>query len=316
MRSRRSRGLLESSVGPATLKSYRVALASFLAWLQEEGVVRVGGFDYLDDLLSEYFDHLFVSLGRKGRQQAANTRSAVLLFLPNGRWALNCSARALKGWARLRPSKQRPPMPWDLATILVDQFRRDNLLEYKWILRACFEGYLRLSEAVGVKLADLDVSGQEGILALPKSKTGLNQSVVIHRGDWLELTRRLLKRRPAHQPSLVSVSAQSFRSALKKALKNLGVSRVSFTPHSLRHGGATRDYMLGVPMADIVVRGRWAQSKTASRYIQQGRALLVKLDLPKKLRGKMRRISAQMLAEPKLGVLGMLPPRKKKTKQK
>ena len=127
---------------------------------------------------------------------------------------------------------------------------------------------------------------------------------------WLELTRRLLKRHSTHQPSLVSVSA------LKKSLKNFGANRVSFTPHSLRHGGATRDYMLGVPMADIVVRGRWAQSKTASRYIQQGRALLVKLDLPKKLRGKMRWISAQMLAEPKLGVLGMLPPRKKKTKQK
>ena len=48
MSTKGNRGLLESSVGPATLKSYRTALASFLAWLQEEGVVRVRGFDFLD----------------------------------------------------------------------------------------------------------------------------------------------------------------------------------------------------------------------------------------------------------------------------
>ena len=267
-------------------------------------------------MLLKYFDHLFVSVGRKGRQHAANTRSAVLLFLPNGRWSLNGSARALKGWARQRPSKQRPPMPWDLATILVNEFGRRNQLEHEWIFRACFEGYLRLSEAVGVKREDLDVSGQEGILALPKSKAGLNKSVVVHGGDWLDLTKKLLKRPPNHRSNLVSVSAQSFRSALKKALRKLGIKRVTFTPHSLRHGGATRDFMLGVPMADIVVRGRWAQAKIASRYIQQGRALLVKLDLPKKLRSKMRRVSKQLLAEPKLGSLGMLPPRGKRGRSK
>ena len=62
MRAKGNRGLLESSVGPATLKSYRSALSSFLAWLQEEGVVRVKGFEALDDLLVEYFEFVFVSL--------------------------------------------------------------------------------------------------------------------------------------------------------------------------------------------------------------------------------------------------------------
>jgi hypothetical protein len=115
--------MLESSVGPATFKSYRTALASFLAWLQEEGVVRVKGLDALDELLVEYFEFLFVSRGPKGRHHAVNTRSAILLFLPNARWSMNGSARALKGWARLKPSKQRPPMPWELATLIADHFR-------------------------------------------------------------------------------------------------------------------------------------------------------------------------------------------------
>ena len=307
MRAKGNRGLLESSVGPATLKSYRSALSSFLAWLQEEGVVRVKGFEALDDLLVEYFEFVFVSLGPKAKHHAVNARSAILLFSPNARWSMNGSARALKGWSRLKPSKQRPPMPWELATLIVDELRERKLRDHEWVFRACFEGYLRLSEAIGAKAQDIDASNQEGVLALPKSKTGLNQSVIIHQGDWLNLTRRLLKRPPKKSSSLVRISAHEFRRTLQTVLKKLGVRHVRFTPHSLRHGGATRDFMLGIPIADIVVRGRWAQAKTASRYIQQGRALLVKLSLSKGLRKLMRSTASRILAAKKFGVLGMLP---------
>ena len=316
MRTKGNRGLLESSVGPATLKSYRTALASFLAWLQEEGVVRVKSFLLLDDLLVEYFEFLLVSQGPKAKHHAVNTRSAILLFSPNAKWSMNGSARALKGWARLKPSKQRPPMPWELATLVVNDFRKRRLPDHEWVFRACFEGYLRLSEAIGAKAEDLDVSNQEGVLALPKSKTGLNQSVIIHQGDWLDLTRRLLERSPTRNSALIRITAHQFRRTLKAVLKKLGVKRVQFTPHSLRHGGATRDFMLGVPIADIVVRGRWAQAKTASRYIQQGRALLVKLSLPKHLRILMRSTASRILAAKKFGVLGMLPPKGGRLKKK
>ena len=316
MRTKGNRGLLESSVGPATLKSYRTALASFLAWLQEEGVVRVKSFDALDELLVDYFEFILVASGRKGRHHAVNTRSAILLFLPNARWSLNGSARALKGWSRLKPSKQRPPMPWELATLIVEYFRKAKLPEYEWIFRSCFEGYLRLSEAVGAKQEDLDVSGSEGVLALPKSKTGLNQSVVIHPGDWLDLTRLLVDRPLKPGARLVSVSAHKFRNRLQDILRQLGANHVRFTPHSLRHGGATRDFMLGIPIADIVVRGRWAQAKTASRYIQQGRALLVKMSLSKRLRAAMRAVSSRIWATRKFGALGMLPPKGGRPKKK
>jgi hypothetical protein len=41
--------------------------------------------------------------------------------------------------------------------------------------------------------------------------------------------------------------------------------------HSLRHGGATHDYLKGMPFDDVMVRGRWAVTKSAVHYIQQGR---------------------------------------------
>ena len=143
----------------------------------------------------------------------------------------------------------------------------------------------------------------EGVLALPKSKTGINQSIIIHSGDWLKLTRRILRSKDVGS-TLVSIRPEAFRRAFSAALYALGAQSTKFTPHSLRHGGATWDYLQGAPIADIIVRGRWTQAKTAARYIQQGRAALVKLDLPKELRSKMRSVRSRAKS------LGMLAKRK------
>jgi len=37
--------------------------------------------------------------------------------------------------------------------------------------------------------------------------------------------------------------------------RELGLS-AAYVPHSLRHGGATRLHMAGVPLDDILMRGR------------------------------------------------------------
>ena len=251
----------------------------------------------------QFFEHLADNPELGGRQRAVNTRAAVLLFLPNARWSLNYSLRALKGWSRRTPPKQRPPIPGELVILLIDYFRRARSRELEWVTRACFEGYLRLSEALGAKAGDFDVSNTNGVLALPKSKTGLNQSIVIHDGEWLSLTKSLLRSKPKDVP-LVNIRPEAFRKALESALSDLGAASAHFTPHSLRHGGATWDYLQGVPIADIVVRGRWTQAKTASRYIQQGRAALIKLDLPHQLVRKMRSVRSRAAS------LGMLAKRK------
>ena len=49
-----------------------------------------------------------------------------------------------------------------------------------------------------------------------------------------------------------------------------------FVPHSLRHGGASCDYMAmgAVRLEDILHRGRWATIKSTRHYIQQGPALM------------------------------------------
>ena len=61
------------------------------------------------------------------------------------------------------------------------------------------------------------------------------------------------------------------------------VNKREYVPHSLRHGGATRLFLLHVPLEDIMMRGRWASSKSARLYVQSSRAMLMSMRAPRVL---------------------------------
>ena len=78
-------------------------------------------------------------------------------------------------------------------------------------------------------------------------------------------------------------SPQLVRKVFKAVILKLDLPS-SFVPHSLRHGGATRMHLQGFSVEDIMLRGRWAASKSARIYIQTGKALLLDLRVsPEKL---------------------------------
>ena len=56
----------------------------------------------------------------------------------------------------------------------------------------------------------------------------------------------------------------------------VGLDGYAFTPHSLRHGGATHAMQhLGHGIADVMHRGRWRSASSATRYLQAGVAQLL-----------------------------------------
>ena len=276
--------LLKSSVGPRTWGRYKSALRRFMAFLDERRVREVGNLEELDRCIMDFFGVLLSEGG--SRALAVDVRSAILVILPNARWGLNGSRRVLRGWTKLCPVNQKAPIPWELYQLVLKLFREKGNKEAEWMTMACFEGYLRVSEAAGVLMGDVVIREDHGVIALPKTKTGLNQSILIREGPWLALTRSLWRRRKGDS-KLVNMSASSYRNIFRRALATLGVQPGTFTPHSLRHGGATDDFIQGIPMADIIVRGRWAFAKNASRYIQQGRALLLRVRLSEGLKRRM-----------------------------
>jgi len=58
--------------------------------------------------------------------------------------------------------------------------------------------------------------------------------------------------------------------------------------HSLRHGGASYDFIRGVPMDKIIIRGRWSGLAVTRRYIQESQALVLELSVPQAVLAKVK----------------------------
>jgi integrase len=78
-------------------------------------------------------------------------------------------------------------------------------------------------------------------------------------------------------------SPDRFRRLLRRVADSLGVGHTPYVPHSLRHGGATCDFLRGDSIEQIMFRGRWKSMESARRYIQTGRAIMATVDVPVQL---------------------------------
>ena len=113
-------------------------------------------------------------------------------------------------------------------------------------------------------------------IRLPQAKTGPGQFCDVRHPLCQELLVWWSKCHVARE--FLFLSRGAFRKEFDAALVGIGIgARAGFVPHSLRHGGATRDFLrLGnTSLEAIIVRGRWADIRSARRYLQKGPALLI-----------------------------------------
>lgn len=200
---------------------------------------------------------------------------------PHLRSHLHLSRRMLKGWARREPSVQRPPMTPNLAALVAVSIAEAGHVGSGLATAVACATYMRISEFCGIVSRDVDFDRKTGLatIRLARTKTGLNQSVVVRDLGLSCLLRSFLRTAPDSKP-LFGVSPAKYRSLFAAACDRLQLGSIGFTPHSLRHGGATFDYSNGTPLEDILHRGRWAVSKSAKTYVQAGRALLIAASVP------------------------------------
>jgi integrase len=276
--------LINASVGSATAVEYSKAVTGLLEWMALEGL-RPRSLSSLDNAVAEYFLHLyFDGVEGSGRQLAANTVAGIHLRIPRARNRLHRTYLSLKGWKRLVPPVPAPPFTWDTALAVAASLQHQGLPEMASGLLLSFDAYLRVSELCNLRKADVADFNDPRIgqntsmyLRLREAKTGKNQWVSVKRVELVLLIRCLLKGKSA-ESRVFDFSPATFRRRLRKTCCALGLP--NYTPHSLRHGGATCDHLSGVALEDIMLRGRWASSSSARRYIQAGRALLLSTQVP------------------------------------
>ena len=155
-----------------------------------------------------------------------------------------------------------------------------------------FCGLLRRSEAARmrpehVKRASIfgkAPSHRRITIRLPVAKTGMNQAVIIS----LEEVAKLLEawcKRPAPDGTVFGIGTRfgispNFYRAWHAAMAELGLSHIGFTPHCLRHGGATGLAMNEQSAETIMMRGRWMALSSANRYSQTAEAAFIEAGIP------------------------------------
>ena len=257
---------------------------------------------HLDDTLTEYFHDLYETNDGKGKSLAADTLYGLIKFMPHCDQHLSASKASLAGWSKLQPAVSYPPLTWDLTVLIAIQMVRQGHIRHGIATVLAFDCFLRVGELVGLKKADVaDVNdhrlGSEysgTSLRLRKTKTGPNQWVQVLDEDVVQLLRCVLDTTARGSDALFPFTAAQYRSIFKNTCAQLGLSH-RYVPHSLRHGGATRWHLLGHSIEEVLMRGRWSSIKSARRYVQSGRALLLSTTVLESTGTKAKLFAANLL---------------------
>lgn len=283
--ARRSRFLIEDAFAPSTFARYTDAIRKFLDWVDNNNE-DASTFEQLDELMTDYFHYLYEHNGSKS--QATNTLFALVMLMPSIKHHMPTSRLSLRGWNKRHPPVPYPPLTFELTVAIAVQIIRHGAFNEAVATVLAFDCYLRINEFCQLRVDDVSNSqdarlGREytgTALRLRSTKTGPNQWVQVEHPavQTLLLQVKAARQRGNHQ-FMFGCTAAQYRRLFKAMCAELGLSS-EYVPHSLRHGGATRDHLRGRNLEDILMRGRWASTKSARRYVQAGRALLLATHVP------------------------------------
>jgi integrase len=276
--------LQQMSVNNKTWSRYMQAVRQFTGWRQQQHRQWKTEVQ-LDHLLAQYINQQYRQYQGRHRQHCVELLCGFLKLYPQFGFA---NARlALRGWSRQHPSKSWPPMSWDLAVLVAKQMAQLGYLRAAILTLLTHDCYLRIGEACQMRIQDVLLPGdpragsaiKKASISIAQGKTGSNQAVYVRRTSVTQLLHGLKR----HLPSTAligDINTSTYRRLFKKCCHQLQLDNCHFVPHSLRHGGALNDYLMDIPIADIMRRGRWQREASMKIYLRTCQGNLVHIQLP------------------------------------
>ena len=195
----------------------------------------------------------------------------------------------LKGWKKRHPSISKPPLTWTVVVLIAFNMASYGHFDAGLATLLGFDCLLRISEYCNLIISDVLLpdnritgSTQQTELRIRHAKTGREQAVAIWNADVLRLLMTHLHRdcRDDLKTKLFAFDAPLYTMIFKNALNYLNMSHLGFTPHSLRHGGASHLYRQKHTVDSIRIRGRWSDNSSAFRsYLQVTATAQLDLDI-------------------------------------
>ena len=317
------RFLTTSAFAASTATAYTAAVTRYLSWCRHHR--RHKSVSQLDRCVEPYICYLYFQHHGRNRQLAVNTVYGLYMQHPALRDRLRGSEGLLRGWQRTAPSVSHPPLTWPLTIAIARTMAGNGYVDCAVATLVAFDGLLRVGELVAIMVADVSLPddsrrgaasrtvshlaassslpslrhSSSAYIRLAVAKTGSNQTAEITNVDVITLLQHHISSRPADGrlfPFPSASPADCYRSILRATCVALGVGSFHFTPHSVRHGGATHAHMhMGQTIEHVLHRGRWQSNSSARIYLQTGAAALIATQLPEHAQQWVARLQSQWL---------------------
>jgi integrase len=273
-----SRYLLDATIQPRTLQLYTTATATFIRWYQiQPGAFT--SFSHIDHRLCDFITLLY--LRSASMSLAHQTVFGLLHYMPELNVELHRTRRALKGWKKKHITRSHPPLSWELLCLLVIQMSTVGWYEEALATLISYDGYFRTaSELLQLRVRDFHYTNRKNtnyICRLKHTKTGRNKLVTLTMPELgSALVSFIRVRHLSSNDFIFSLPPSRYRHRFRMACDMMGWNSVQFVPHSLRHGHASDDFIAGIPIETIMVRGRWKSIESTRNYIQSSRVHLIR----------------------------------------
>lgn len=273
------------SLAPATSKAYSKQLGSFLSHARLDArsfmLVPASEIDralavYIQDCYDARSSFTYVSLALSG---AVHRR-------PDLRHQLPISRQCLRGWDKSRDAVSYPPLTWELTVVMACTMARSGYHGPAIAMLLAFDCFLRVGELTRIRFTDIIMPNDPRMgrahttmaVVLRTAKTGKLQSVGIWNRDVAQLValwaRSVSNSNPVDtDPRIFPFSPDFFRRLMHHTSTVLQLP-IHYTPHSLRHGGATDDFLRNGSVERVQFRGRWKHLESVRRYVQTARGVL------------------------------------------
>ncbi len=311
--SRRRLPLQDLALAPASLRAYSSQLHSFLTHtrLSLTALYRARP-SYVDDRLARYIQHSYNSFAPFS--YAAHTLHAVVFHRPDLKLRLPQARQCLRGWERVRIFTSHPPLTWEVTVVLALTMAQSGHHAAAVSMLVAFDCYLRVGELTRLRRCDVVMphdsrmgAAHERRMAviLPTTKTGPNQSVALQSKQVAKVLRRWMRMQAqtgaVDSDRLFPFSPAHLRHLMHDACTAHGLSS-SYVPHSLRHGGATADFLRTGSIEHVQFRGRWKSMESSRRYIQQARAMLAAQTVPQHINSMGVQLSSDLAASMRIAL--------------
>ena len=259
----------------ATEKRYNVALQQFFKWFKQFNTNLPDTFA-LDSMLCEYIHEMWND--GESLEMITNTISGLQHNIGALRGNLKGAWHLVTAWRKRELPNQAWPMPTKLMLVMAGIASSLGYYGMGVGLILAFHCFLRTGEVLELRVCDIVLNQNEGVVVLPVTKKGFHDFVTIT-DPWVASVIFNHVAQMAQNDKIVQVSKRTAYKVFPAIIKSMDLGPTTFQWYSLRRGGATNYFCQTGSMEQTMLRGRWDHPRTAKKYLAEGVALLSKLSM-------------------------------------